>query len=218
MKIKFCGFTKVEDIEFAIKLNVDFQGIVFFSQSKRFVPIEFFDNIAKRITNGNFVGVFVNESIEKVINLAKKYNFRFVQLHGDEDENYTKKVLNEGINVIKAFRIKDQNDIPKIKETPSEFILIDSFVEGQYGGTGKTIEFDLIENVISYNSKICNKKIFLSGGINLKNIDKVMENFGKYIYAIDLSSGIEKTSGIKDHKLMEEIYNKFKNFKLNNFL
>ncbi|MFN4244680.1 MAG: phosphoribosylanthranilate isomerase [Brevinematia bacterium] len=207
MKIKFCGLTRVEDVEFAIKLGVDFQGFILFRGSKRFVSPSTLDNIFKKVHNGNFVGVFVNEDIEKVLRLSRTYNFTFVQLHGDESPDYTRKILDEGIPTIKAFRVKGEEEILKIKETPSEFILLDAFVEGTYGGTGKTIDFNILDKIFS---KIIDKRIFLSGGVNINNIEEIMKNFGKYIYALDISSGIEESPGIKSHSLMEEVYNKFK--------
>lgn len=215
MVLKFCGFTRIDDIKFANNLGVDLIGIIFFPQSKRFVSIEMFEIIQRNVKDTKFVGVFVNEDVEKVLNIAKEFNLYFVQLHGEEDNNYISKLLSQGIKVIKAFRIKSYEDIEKIKSCNSEYILLDSFVEGIYGGTGKTINHKLLMELLP---KIENKKIFLSGGINKDNIEEIIDNFGKYLYGIDLSSGIEQEPGVKSYILMKEVFEKFRNSLIKNNL
>lgn len=215
MLLKFCGFTRIDDIKFATNLGVDLIGIVFFPQSKRFVSPEMFEVIQRNVRNTKFVGVFVNEDIEKVINIAEEFNLYFVQLHGEEDNDYISKLLSQGIRVIKAFRIKNYKDLEKIQACNSEYVLLDSFVEGTYGGTGKTINPQLLTELLP---RIENKKIFLSGGINKDNIEEIIDNFGKYIYGIDLSSGIEQEPGIKSYILMKEVFEKFRNSLVKNNL
>lgn len=205
MKIKFCGFRRIEDIDFAVKLGVDLIGIIFYEKSKRFVRIEEFDNIHRNV-KANFVGVFVNENLDKVVQIAKTYNLAFVQLHGEESNDYVSRVLSQGVSVIKAFRLKDTSDIQKVIESESEYVLVDSFVEGSYGGTGKSISKEILEELFS---RVRNKKIFLSGGINLENIESILKTYGKYLYGIDLSSGIEDSPGVKNHRLMEEVFGVF---------
>ncbi|MGC8964331.1 MAG: phosphoribosylanthranilate isomerase [Brevinematia bacterium] len=206
MKLKFCGFTRIDDVKLAINLGVDYQGFIFFEGSKRFVSIDVFDNISKNV-KGNFVAVFVNENVNKVIDLYNLYQFSFVQLHGEEDNEYIEDLLNREIPVIKAFRIKNQDDAVKIKECISEFVLLDAFVEGTYGGTGKRIDETLLNIILSSCN---NKKVFLSGGINKYNISDIIKKFGSKIFAIDISSGIEESPGIKSHILMKEVFNLFK--------
>lgn len=208
MKLKFCGFTRIDDVKFAINLGVDYQGFVFYEGSKRFVSIDVFDHIYKSV-KGNFVGVFVNENLDKVLDLYNFYNFSFVQLHGDEDNFYIEKLLNNRIPVIKAFRVKDEGSISGIKNCISDFVLLDAFVEDAYGGTGKRIDERLVDLVLS---SCKGKKFFLSGGINKNNISEVIEKFGNRIYGIDISSGIEEYPGVKSHLLMKEIYIIFKHY------
>lgn len=207
MKIKFCGFRRVEDIEFAVRLGVDLIGIIFYEKSKRFVSIEEFETI-QRSVKANFVGVFVNEELDKVVRIAKNYSLAFVQLHGEENNEYVSSVLSQGVNVIKAFRLKDLNDIQKVIDSVSEYVLVDSFVEGSYGGTGRSIPKEILEELFS---KVKNKKIFLSGGINTENIETILKAYGSYLYGIDLSSGIEDSPGVKNHHLMEEVFRAFVN-------
>jgi phosphoribosylanthranilate isomerase len=210
MKVKFCGFTRIEDIKFALSINVDYIGLVLFPKSPRFVTIENLETITKTIKDAPLVGVFVNEDIEKVKEMYLRYNFKLVQLHGDETNEYVEELVRKGIKVIKAFRVKDHSALEKINETPTELVLLDAFKEGEYGGTGKRIDEEVL-NYILNSAK--NKKIFLSGGLNKDNIEEVLKKFGQKIYGIDLSSGIEVSPGIKDHRLMEEIITKVNRFK-----
>lgn len=215
MVLKFCGFTRIDDIKFATSLGVDLIGIIFFHQSKRFVPFDMFEVIQRNVENAKFVGVFVNENIENVIKIAKEYNLHFVQLHGEENNSYIQKLTSEGIKVIKAFRVKSVEEVSNINLCSAEYILLDSFVEGIYGGTGKTINYQILSELLP---KVNGKKIFLSGGINKDNIEKIIDEFGKYLYGIDLSSGIEQEPGIKSHILMKEVFDKFKNSLVRNNL
>jgi phosphoribosylanthranilate isomerase len=210
MKVKFCGFTRIEDIKFALSINVDYIGLVLFPKSPRFVTTENLETITKTIKDAPLVGVFVNEDVEKVKEMYFRYNFKLVQLHGDETNEYVEELARKGIKAIKAFRVKDHSALEKINETPTELVLLDAFKEGEYGGTGKRID----EEVLNYTlNGTKNKKIFLSGGLNKDNIEEVLKKFGQKIYGIDLSSGIEVSPGIKDHRLMEEIMTKVNRFK-----
>ncbi len=209
MKVKFCGFTRIEDIKFALSINVDYIGLVLFPKSPRFVTIEKLEIITKTVNNAPFVGVFVNEEIEKVKETYFRYNFKLAQLHGDETNEYIEELIKKELKVIKAFRVKDYSVLEKINETPTELILLDAFKEGEYGGTGKRINEEILSYILN-NTK--NKKIFLSGGLNRDNIEEVLKKFGQRIYGIDLSSGIETSPGIKNHILMEEIITKIRNF------
>lgn len=206
MKIKFCGFTRIEDVKFAIELGVDFQGFIFFSGSKRFVSLDRFEMISKGVKGGRFVGVFVNEESSKVIEVVKRFSLAFAQLHGDESDEDVFKLIKEGVSAIKAFRVRGEDDVFRVRSSSAEYVLLDAFVEGIYGGTGKSIDFALVDSVLS---RVRGKKIFLAGGIGSENIESVMRNFGKYLYALDISSGIEESPGIKSSVLMREVYCKF---------
>jgi phosphoribosylanthranilate isomerase len=209
MKVKFCGFTRIEDIKFALSINVDYIGIVLFEKSKRFVPLNRLEIITKTIKEGKYIGVFVNEEIDNVQEIYFKYNLTFTQLHGDENNEYVETLIKKGVNVIKAFRVKDTKILEEIKETPAKFILLDTFKEDEYGGTGRRINEEILNYLLN---NIKNKKIFLSGGINKDNIGEILNKFGRRIHGVDISSGIETTHGIKDHLLMGEIMNKIKMF------
>ncbi len=201
MKIKFCGIVRCEDLDRCLELGVDFVGFVFFPKSKRFVPYDkFLDLISGKVFEyTKRVGVFVNEDREKVFEFSR--NLDFVQLHGDETPEYVEWLEGRGIRTIKAFRVRDESVVNEIRMFVSEFVLIDTFVEGQYGGTGKRIDLKLIDYILS---KV-DRKVIISGGITPENLPEILGVVYDRAYGIDVSSGIEISPGVKDGEKMDKI-------------
>lgn len=196
-KIKICGITNYEDAKISSELGADYLGFIFYKKSQRYISPEIASEIVEKIKEDNkrvkFVGVFVNETIEGTKQIYKECNLDFVQLHGNEDEKFISQL---DIPYIKAFRVKDGNDIEKINKSSAKYVLLDTFHEGLYGGTGRQFNWDILR-------KIQGKKIFLSGGITLHNIADAIE---LKTFAIDLASGVEEKPGRKDHKKLMELF------------
>ena len=195
-RIKICGITNFEDARLAAELGADFLGFIFYDKSPRYVEPEtvkaIINNLKGAVTDVRFVGVFVNESPEKINRLQEFCKFDIIQLHGKESES-TIKLLKSP--VIKAFRIKDKTGVDIIRNFESEYILLDSFQEGKYGGTGKVFDWSILD-------KIDGKKIFLAGGITPDNFHSACEVLP---YAIDISSGVEISYGKKDKEKLTQI-------------
>ena len=212
-QLKVCGLTKLDQIQELISMNIDFLGFIFYEKSPRFVlnhlsleQISEFNHQAK-------VGVFVNETVEKIVEISEKAKLNFIQLHGDEDEEFIKRLrqmLNENTKIIKVIRIGDnktnfENEIKKISNLKSQIsnLLFDTDSKA-FGGTGKTFDWQILNEIeipIPY---------FLSGGISLENI-KNLQNFVKVNmrenktltklntpFALDINSKFEIEPGIKD--------------------
>ena len=192
-----------EIIEMAKILNEvkpDAIGYIFFSKSKRYVTgqqaRELDQNLDQKILS---VGVFVNETIEKVTEIANKVPLDVIQLHGDEDVIYIEQLRQQTDKEIwKAVRVKDTKDIKEAQQLPVDKLLLDTFTEGKdmYGGTGKVMNYDLIPK------EGIRKPFFIAGGLHSKNIKEITKKV--HPYGIDISSGIE-TDGYKDLKKMKEI-------------
>jgi phosphoribosylanthranilate isomerase len=208
-KIKICGITNKEDALACVKFNVDYIGFIFYKKSPRYIYQKKAKGIIKTIGkeynnfNTKFVGVFVNEDIYKIIKIIQNCDLGLVQLHGDEDNYYIKKLKKELINnnlrkikIVKAIRLK--NKFNNNFDYDSDYLLFDTFSKEKYGGTGKTFNYDLIKN----NLKKINKRFFLSGGLNSNNIETA---FKLNPYVLDINSGVEKFPGKKDHKKLREI-------------
>lgn len=191
-RIKLCGLMKVEDIQTANELCPDYIGFVFAEKSRRYISPEqaaSFKSILSPIIKA--VGVFVNESAENVAKLLNENVIDIAQLHGNESEDYIKKLraLTDK-SIIKAFGIADENDVILAEKSSADYILLDSVG----GGTGKAFDWNLIKNIT--------RPYFLAGGFDSENVSDAINLLNPF--AVDVSSGIE-TDGIKDK-------NKMKNF------
>ena len=191
LKVKMCGMRRKEDIAYANEVKPDAIGYIFFSKSKRYVTgqqaRELDQNLDQKILS---VGVFVNETIEKVTEIANEVPLDVIQLHGDEDVIYIEQLRQQTDKEIwKAVRVKDTKDIKEAQQFPVDKLLLDTFTEEKdmYGGTAK-------EGI--------RKPFFIAGGLHSKNIKEITKKV--HPYGIDISSGIE-TDGYKDLKKMKEI-------------
>ncbi len=190
MKIKLCGLTRPEDIKCANRLNPDYIGFVFAKKSKRYVsPDTAFKLKELLLPKIKAVGVFVNEDIRNVAILLNSNIIDIAQLHGDEDETYIKKLrILTDKPIIKAFKIKTRDDLPGVKNSSADYILLDSG-----SGSGNVFDWDLIKSI--------DRPFFLAGGLNPENIEEAIRTVKPF--AIDVSSGIE-TDGFKDEAKMSE--------------
>lgn len=195
-KIKICGLKRIEDIQYVNKYLPDYIGFVF-AQSKRRVTLEqvmkLRNDLDLRIKT---VGVFVNEDIDKVIEIGMKCRLDCLQLHGDEDETYVenlKDLLNahsvNDVEIWKAIRVKDESSIALLKSFKVDAFVLDTYVEGVYGGVGKVFDWSLAKLAKAYG------KIFVAGGLNIENVRVVVEDVSPY--GVDVSGGVE-TDGCKD--------------------
>lgn len=196
MKVKICGIRRAGDIEIVNKYLPDFIGFIFVPASKRYVEpsvvAELKKNLDPRIKT---VGVFVNESIEKIREIKKVCSLDVIQLHGEETPQFCEEL---GGRIWKAIRVKDE-DCVEILDTYAEYtelLLLDTYVDGTHGGTGQAFDWDLIEFFSAdYN-------IGLAGGITRENVLKAKKKVEPEL--IDVASGSE-TNGIKDEEKIKDI-------------
>lgn len=197
MIVKMCGIRREEDVEYANEVCPDYIGFIF-ADSPRRVSWEdaasFRKDLKKEI---RCVGVFVNETPEKIAEIAARVPLDAVQLHGDETEEDIRQLRSLCDKEIwKAARVRSKDDIQKVQTLPADRILLDSFSKEAYGGTGRTINLDILSE-----SEIT-KPYFLAGGLNTGNLKGILEAI--HPEGIDISSGIE-TNGYKDLDKMKKI-------------
>ena len=197
--IKICGITNYEDGRICLESSADMLGFIFYDKSPRFIdPDDAGDIIARLKTEFKFgsVGVFVNPAEDYVLRVMKTANINMLQFHGDESSSFIKKFNKK---IIKAFRIKNKNDMDKCLEFKDiDYYLFDTFSEHQYGGTGRAFDWNLLAD---FKLK---QKLFLSGGINSENIKNAIKIVKPY--AVDISSSIEKEPGKKDKIKIKEFF------------
>ena len=194
MKIKICGLDVTRDVQLCIDLNVNFLGFVFYKKSPRNINLKNLNILSTyNKKNSSFVAVTVNPTD----NFIKEYllgNFEYIQLHGSETKDRVTEIKKMGFKVIKAIKVKEENDIDKYKEfTNADIILFDT------PSMEKSLEFP--KNLITKLPQ--GENYALAGSIsedNLQNINKLGVNF------FDLSSSLESQLGYKDH------------FKINSFM
>ena len=141
------------------------------------------------------VGVFVNEDINKIVEICKENIIDLVQLHGEEDDKYInnlKKVCNK--KIIKTVKVKTGEDIIRWRNSLADWLMFDA---GK--GEGKTFDWSILKNFI--------RPYFLAGGINENNVERAIKLSP---YCIDVSSGVE-TNKVKDKQKILNIVRRLKN-------
>jgi len=187
-RIKICGLMRMQDIQAVNEALPDYIGFVF-AASRRRITHEKAGEMKACLDPGiKTVGVFVNEDIENIVKLCNSHVIDMVQLHGDEDEGYIRKLKDRIPNkIIKAVRVRNAGDIERATELSCDYLLLDAYNERMYGGSGETFDWAVIPKI--------EKPFFLAGGINAGNVLQAIERYRPY--CIDVSSGVE-TGGYKD--------------------
>ena len=197
MRVKVCGISEQDQLTELHEIGVTFAGLIFYPKSPRYVLRHMSTSQIKKENNVNKVGVFVNASIEEVLQMVDECRLHMVQLHGDESPRYCEKIA-DYISVVKAFRISETDNIGwRIQEYMNvcDMFMFDTEGAG-YGGTGKKFDWKKLQHVT------VGKPYFLSGGIEPGDVDKLKEFAAlpeaKALFAIDINSKFEIKAGIKD--------------------
>ena len=199
MKLKVCGMSNYENIKGLVGLRPDFIGFIFYKKSPRFNGSLDQDLIARIPISISKVGVFVNESLETIVKVVKKYGLDYAQLHGDEDLDFAKKLKEKGVKVIKVFRVMDTLPIAASKYLGvADYFLFDT-ATSSYGGSGRHFDWNILKN---YNLEV---PFLLSGGIDLSDIEKIKSLNIASMVGIDVNSRFELKPGLKDLDKVKEL-------------
>ena len=209
--VKICGITTIEQAVQVAALGINAIGIISVDESPRYISPEKKKEIFKTLKDLypkiERVSVVKNKPIDSIIkNFLGEQNETVIQLHGDEDIDYCQKLKQKipNISIWKAFRIKSKQDIDKIKvyENFVDAILLDSWNKETYGGSGKRIEQNYLED-LSFS-----KPWWLAGGVSEEWIDEITKKIKPY--GIDISSSVETSPGIKDIEKTRQIIDEIK--------
>lgn len=201
VEVKICGITTLEDATAALGYGADMLGFIFYSKSTRYItPIAAREIISALPTTIATVGVFVDASPKEVNQAVRISGIDTVQLHGTESPEECAKIRNA--KVIKAFRISKREDILGICNYNVDAILLDTYVKGTHGGTGETFDWTLAIEAKKYGPLI------LSGGLTPENISEAIATVRPY--AVDVSSGVESSPGVKIHELIKQFIERAK--------
>jgi len=188
VKVKVCGMTQWEDAEYAVEQGADAVGFIFYKKSPRSVTMkEAREIILKLPPFVDTVGVFVNESPDRVNKIADYCGLDLVQLHGEESPAFCRKIHRR---VIKVFRVAGLQSIKQMEKYSVSGFLLDTFCDDLHGGTGKTFDWNLALPAKKMGP------VILAGGLTPRNVAQAVRQVRPY--GVDVCSGVEKTPGIKD--------------------
>jgi len=203
---KICGIKNIDTLSCCIENKVDFFGMIFYEKSPRYINLEQAEKLLNYSQHKDIdpVGVFFNENIDIVKNIVKKLNLKIVQFHGNEDNNYLNKIKSYSeVKIIKSISVGEKEDLKKIDDYQSnDYFLLDYKPKKNElpGGNSKQFDWELLLG-INFN-----KPWFISGGINIDNINKI-KNYSNPD-GIDLSSGVEEKPGIKSEQMINDFFGK----------
>jgi phosphoribosylanthranilate isomerase len=188
VKVKICGITNIEDALHAAGCGADALGFVFYDRSPRcFAPEVARQIIAELPPFVTAVGLFVNETLERIRQIADFCGLDVIQLHGDEgpaDCDFAPR------RVVKALRVKDAASLAGHEAFQVSALLLDAWVPGVYGGSGQAFNWELATVVARQ------RPVILAGGLTAENVAAAVRTVRPY--GVDVSSGVEASPGRKD--------------------
>jgi len=196
MRVKFCGITRVEDAREAVRIGAWAIGVNYWAESpRRCDPGTAVEIGAELRRKALVVGVFVNESLDRIAAAVEDAHLGAVQLHGEEGPAFCQEVRRRtGAKVIKALRVRSAADVQTAETFRTDFHLLDAHRPDTPGGTGASFDWELTAHRDSTVPMI------LAGGLTPDNVGPAIEI--AHPFAVDVASGIEVAPGVKDHALM----------------
>ena len=201
MKWKVCGMREEENCLEVAQSNPDFMGFIFAKKSPRYVGSDYIipSNISDEIQK---VGVFVDETIERIMELSTSAGFTWVQLHGDEGDEQIEKLKKGGLRVIKAISVSSEEDVEKANHFSKlpDYFLFDTKKGAKVGGTGERFNWQILD---AYQQRV---PIILAGGLDIESVEAAIELSKKYpIEVLDFNSKLEIEPGVKDVSKVIEV-------------
>ncbi len=192
-RIKHCGITTLEDAHLAAESGAWALGMIFWPGSPRRCDPAEAQVIGQALRRTlNIVGVFVNATLEEIDAITQAAGLTHVQLHGDEGPSFCTEVARRtGAKVIKATRVRSRADLQAATAFHTDFHLLDAHVEGVPGGTGATIDWELVRRNNAFTAPL-----ILSGGLGPDNVAAAIAVTAPF--AVDVASGTESSPGVKD--------------------
>jgi len=192
-RVKICGITNLEDAQLAIKYGSDELGFNFYEKSPRYITPQKASEIIRELpAEITKVGVFVNESVRRICEVASIAGLDAVQLHGDETHEFVSELHGLlSINIVKAFRVKDGLEFEHVNKFDAHYILLDSFSKNEYGGSGEQFDWSVVDTI-----SVLLPQTYLAGGLTPENVGEAIGRVRPY--AVDVCSRIESEPGKKD--------------------
>ncbi|RLA07579.1 MAG: phosphoribosylanthranilate isomerase [Gammaproteobacteria bacterium] len=198
VRIKICGITDEKTAYFCAMQGVDAIGLVFYDKSPRHITLKKAIEIKNSLPPFmDIVALFMNENKDIIKKIQDRLQPDYLQFHGQESESFCNSFQQKYIKAIAMG--DDKNGDDKFNDYDSSSgILLDSHREGQAGGSGKKFNWHSIAK-LKNNIK---KPLILAGGLKVENIKEAIKTIQPY--AVDLSSGVESSKGIKSQKMIKD--------------
>lgn len=191
-QVKICGVTTVADAMDCVEAGADAIGLNFWPSSPRHVGLETAQQIVEAVgSSAALVGVFVDASLDEILETKEAVGFSWTQLHGQEPPSLVERLLPDAY---KAIGVDDDAVIEEARRFPGEHLLLDARVPGMPGGTGQTFDWSIAAEVAK------ERKLTLAGGLTPDNVAQAVERVRPY--RVDVASGVERTPGRKDPDLV----------------
>jgi phosphoribosylanthranilate isomerase len=192
-RVKICGITNSEDALLSAKFGADALGFNFYAKSPRYITPEKAREIIEQLPPEiSKIGVFVNESLEKICEIAETAKLDAIQLHGEETPEFINELkAKTNLGIIKAFRVSPIFKPEDVLQYKVDAILLDAYSPKEHGGTGETFNWEIAKKVQEIFPKM-----YLAGGMSRENIRSVIHQI--HPFAIDSCSRIETAKGKKD--------------------
>ncbi|HMS42354.1 MAG TPA: phosphoribosylanthranilate isomerase [Pyrinomonadaceae bacterium] len=192
-KVKICGITNLEDALLSAKFGADALGFNFYEKSPRYIlpenAREIIEQLPEKILK---VGVFVNESLEKIIEIAQIAKLDALQLHGEETPEFARELkAKTNLEIIKAFRVSPEFAPEEVLKYETDAILLDAYNPKEHGGTGETFDWEIAKKVQELFPKM-----YLAGGLSTDNTATALRKVKPR--AVDSCSYLEIAKGKKD--------------------
>jgi phosphoribosylanthranilate isomerase len=193
VQVKICGIRDEQALKAAAKAGAQFAGFVFYPQSVRSITPEAAMPLTQSAPSMTTVGLFVNPDnawLHRVLSLVQ---LNMIQLHGDESPSRVAAIKSEfGKPVIKALRVATHDDVATAHDyaTVADWLLFDAKVGGTQGGTGRAFDWTILQNFKT------TRPWMLAGGLKPENVKQALSKLSPT--AVDVSSGVESSPGVKD--------------------
>lgn len=202
MFVKICGITSVEDAYYCVESGADAIGLNFYARSKRFVTMEKADLIVREVSPFiRVVGLFVKPDMDQLLRISEELSLDGFQVY-EPQFNLRDYSLSKPIYL--SVRVKSANDVVSASKLPADLIFLDTFVKGEYGGTGKVMD----HGILLTSGLDFSLKFVISGGLTPENVSDMIRVLKPY--GVDVASGVEICPGKKDKEKVKKFIEKAK--------
>ena len=194
VRVKICGTTSLKDALLAVESGADAVGFIFYKESPRNISQKDVKEIVAQLPPFvESIGVFVNETSDKINRIAEQCRLTAVQLHGDESPAFCRRIKRR---VVKAVRVKDAESLKGMSDFDVSGFLLDAYNEESRGGTGRVFDWNLALRAKKQGP------VIIAGGLNPYNVYTAIHRVKPY--GVDVCSGVEKSPGVKDPEKISE--------------